>query len=239
MALKKQTKPKNKTAAEANEDSMGRREAGKLERKRRIIEAARELIRETGNAGLSMRALAERAGVSLATPYNLFGSKQAIVLAVLEDIREYDAKFASLRTADPIDRIFAAGELALRFYKNDPEFYKTLWAAVSDASGGLRALILSPQRYAFWQHLVGAAAEAGAIDKDIDVVLLVRQLDRILCGVMLDWSIGDVTSRQLQPTVFLGYALMLKAVATPAWQPGLEKRIAESQAKLLGRRPKA
>ena len=34
-----------------------------------------------------MRALAVRAGVSLATPYNLFGSKRAIVLAVLEDVR--------------------------------------------------------------------------------------------------------------------------------------------------------
>ena len=41
---------------------MSRREAGKAERRRRIIHAARELIRETGNAGLSMRALAARAG---------------------------------------------------------------------------------------------------------------------------------------------------------------------------------
>ena len=60
----------------------GRREAGKTERRQRIIRAARQLIRQTGNAGLSMRALAVRAGVSLATPYNLFGSKRAIVLAV-------------------------------------------------------------------------------------------------------------------------------------------------------------
>ena len=60
---------------------LSRREAGKAERRRLIISAARDLIRETGNAGLSMRGLAARAGVSLATPYNLFGSKRAIVVA--------------------------------------------------------------------------------------------------------------------------------------------------------------
>src|SRR5271168_2287443 len=64
------------TTAEIASAPVGRREAGKRERRRRIIEAARALIRETGNAGLSMRALAARAGVSLATPYNLFGSKR-------------------------------------------------------------------------------------------------------------------------------------------------------------------
>jgi DNA-binding transcriptional regulator YbjK len=43
---------------EAEEPPISRREAGKEERRRRIIHAARDLIRETGNTGLSMRALA-------------------------------------------------------------------------------------------------------------------------------------------------------------------------------------
>ena len=65
---------------------MSRREEAKEERRRRIITAARDLIRETGDAGLSMRAIASRAQVSLSTPSNLFGSKRAILIAVLEDI---------------------------------------------------------------------------------------------------------------------------------------------------------
>src|ERR1700748_3679065 len=105
--------------------SLGRREAGKAERRQRIIQAARQLVRETGNAGLSMRALAARAGVSLATPYNLFGSKRAIVLAVLEDVREYRERFAAARATDPIARLFTALDLALEYYMNDPRFYKT------------------------------------------------------------------------------------------------------------------
>ncbi|MFX8339372.1 helix-turn-helix domain-containing protein, partial [Acinetobacter baumannii] len=71
-----------------------RRDTAKAERRSRIIKAARDLIRETGDAGLSMRALAAKAGVSLATPYNLFGSKRAVLVAVLEDIKGFGTRFA-------------------------------------------------------------------------------------------------------------------------------------------------
>src|SRR6185295_3324471 len=93
--------------ARGTEDApLGRRETAKAERRARIIRAARELIRETGNAGLSMRAIASRAGVSLATPYNLLGSKRAIVLAVLQDVRDFQERFAHVRSSDPLERIF-------------------------------------------------------------------------------------------------------------------------------------
>ena len=82
---------------------MSQREDAKAERRRRIVAAARDLIRETGDAGLSMRAIAARANVSLTTPYSLFGSKRAIVIAVLEDVREFGERFSSLRHTDPID----------------------------------------------------------------------------------------------------------------------------------------
>ena len=87
---------------------MSRREEAKDERRRRIITAARDLIRETGDMGLSMRAIAARANVSLSTPYNLFGSKRAIVVAVLEDIREFHERFAKLRSVNAVERVFQA-----------------------------------------------------------------------------------------------------------------------------------
>ena len=65
-------------------EDLGKREQAKAERRHRIVRAARDLIRETGDTDLSMRMLAQRAKVSLSTPYNLFGSKRAVVLAVLE-----------------------------------------------------------------------------------------------------------------------------------------------------------
>ncbi len=50
----------------------GRREQGKAVRRAALIDAARHILT---TSDLSMRRLAEVAGVAEATPYNLFGSK--------------------------------------------------------------------------------------------------------------------------------------------------------------------
>ncbi|HWA61936.1 MAG TPA: TetR/AcrR family transcriptional regulator [Caulobacteraceae bacterium] len=212
--------------------TLGRREAGKQERRQRIITAARELIRETGNAGLSMRALAARAGVSLATPYNLFGSKRAIVLAVLQDVREFHERFSTLRSTDPLERIFLAVEMQVEFYVADPEFYKTMWAAVFDTSDDVRATLFNPKRDAFWLGLIHDAIGSGAILKEIDAELLLTQLDHLFRSVMLDWIVGEVELSVLIPTVRLGYALILNGAASSEWRGPLLARIVEAQKRL-------
>jgi len=217
------------SAREPEEAPTGRREAGKAERRRRIIHAARDLIRETGNAGLSMRALAARAGVSLATPYNLFGSKRAIVLAVLDDVREYQDRFAHFPSTDPLERLFAAVDMAVKFYVDDPSFYKTLWGAVFDASDDVRAEIYNQARNAFWRDLVQAAADAGVIAPNVNAELLFKALDRSFGAAMLEWVVGELEPERLAPTIRYSYALILKGAASPDWRGPLDARIQESQ----------
>jgi AcrR family transcriptional regulator len=212
--------------------TLTRREAGKAERRRQIIQAARDLIRETGNAGLSMRGLAARAGVSLATPYNLFGSKRAIVVAVLQDVREFQERFSTLRVADPVEKIFAALDMSIDFYVGDPSFYRTVWAAVLDVSDGVRGEILNPKRDAFWRGLVEEAARAGAIAEDVDPGLLLRQLEAILHSVMFDWVVGEIAPARLGPMATHGYGLVLLGAAAPEWRGPLKARVLEAQAAL-------
>lgn len=211
----------------------GRREAGKAERRRRIIRAAQDLIRETGNAGLSMRALAARAGVSLATPYNLFGSKRAILLSVLDDIREFFDRFSRQRTTEPLERLFTAVDICVEMYVADPQFNRAVWAALFDPSDDFRSQIFNSRRAAFWQGLVKDAADAGALDPDIDVVLLFRALDRSFSATMLDWVTGDLTDEQLGHAMRHGYALILAGAAAPDWRGPLEARIRSSQLALV------
>ena len=210
----------------------GRRTAAKEERRQQIIRAARELIRETNTTGLSMRELARRAGVSLATPYNLFGSKSAIVLAVMQDVREYRERFFSRPFADPIARIFDAVDLAVEFYLSDPDFYKILWREIFSASGDVRTAIYNPQRDVFWLSLIEDAVAAGAVAPSVDPNLLLHQLDHQFRSVMLDWVTGDLAPEALAPTIWLGYALMLLGAASPGWRGPLEIRVAQSQARM-------
>jgi AcrR family transcriptional regulator len=52
--------------------------------RRRILDAAREVLLERGYGGTSTRAVAEEAGVQLSLVHYHFGGKQALLVAVLE-----------------------------------------------------------------------------------------------------------------------------------------------------------
>ena len=218
---------------------MSRREEAKTERRRRIIAAARDLIRETGDTGLSMRAIASRAGVSLATPYNLFGSKRAIVLAILEDVRGFYERFSRLQKTDALTRLFQALTLSIGYYTEDPDFYHTLWTAVLDTSGKeLRTAILNPQSHAFWAALIAEAEKDGAFAEGIDTALLLANLNLTFEAVMLNWVHGAVQIEALEPAVSYGYALALRGAAAPAYAERLDGEVRKHQARLADLRAK-
>ncbi len=69
---------------------MGKREANKLERRRRITAVARQMIQQEA---FSMRALAAAADVTVVTAYNLFGSRENVIAAVFEeDLENFNAR---------------------------------------------------------------------------------------------------------------------------------------------------
>ncbi len=212
---------------------MSRREDGKADRRQRILSAARELIRETGDAGLSMRAIAARANVSLATPYNLFGSKRAIVTAVLEDVRDFEKRFSNLKTEDPIDRLFKALAITLSYHIDDPDFYRTLWTALLDMRGGgeIRTELLTPQNHFFWKSLLDAAAREGRLRADTDLEALLQNMNFIFGSVMLGWIMGAIETDQIEPAIGYGYALSLAGAASEAEQPRALARVQEFQAR--------
>jgi AcrR family transcriptional regulator len=208
---------------------MNRREAGKAERRRLIIQAALNLIRENSGPGLSMRNLAVRAGVSFATPYSLFGSKHAIVVAVLQDVRGYRERFDSVLAADPVERIFAALDVAIEFYVGDPALYRTLWAAFFDASNGSPGEILHRERDALWRRLIFDAACAGAFADDIDLGLLLQQLEFTFRSVMFEWVAGEVSQERLGHLARHGYAMILLGAAAKGWRLWLRTVMLDSQ----------
>lgn len=211
-----------------------RREAAKAERRARIVQAARELIGETGgDAGLSMRALAARAGVSLATPYNLFGSKRAILVTVLEDIKGFGKAFAASSKLPPFERILKAVALAISYYENDPVFYRALWTTILGSEGAEdRSAIFNPKREAFWLGLLEEAAAAGLLRDDIDLPLLLRTLDYSFRAAMLHWVIGEIPTGQLQPAIGFAYALALRGAASTDGVRQLDAPLRRFQARM-------
>lgn len=199
-------------------DDLGKRELAKAERRTRIVQAARDLIRETGDTDLSMRMLAQRAEVSLSTPYNLFGSKRAVVLAVLEDERDFVKRFRRLSTSNSLDRIFAAHELAFSYYTQDPDFYRTLWRALLSTTSEDDMGLATPERLAqtraIWRDMVQAAAQDGYLGGNQPVDLILQAMSHITGGALLSWAMGSQSTEHLTQSVGLGYALCLSGGAT-------------------------
>src|SRR6201993_775251 len=106
---------------------MGLREKQAGERRDRILAAARKLIRATGGTGFSMRALAEESEVSLATPYNLFGSKSGVLYALLNaSLDRVDRAAITFSSSNAVERVLEVAGIAADVYTRDAAFYRPL-----------------------------------------------------------------------------------------------------------------
>ena len=102
-----------------------------------LLREAGILLREQGVEGLSLRRLAERAGVSRTAPYHHFSDKNALLCALAErgfQGLEQLIDTLSLDSADPEPGLRRFVRAYLRFASDDPERYelmfgRTLWKA--------------------------------------------------------------------------------------------------------------
>jgi len=211
---------------------MSNREEAKHGRRRQIVRAARALMQQTGDTGFSMRALAEQAGVSIATPYNLFGSKQTIMFAVLDaDLEHYQQRLAKLR-ADELDVFFKAVSLATSLYATEPTFYRAvLFAVYNDGGREFRSMFGGP-RHAMWKSLVQDAVSAGFLSAEVEPDAFAINLGRTFFSAILEWVSGELSLPELEAWVQYGFALSLSAMATPKSRARLHDKVVTQQKRL-------
>jgi AcrR family transcriptional regulator len=213
-----------------------RREAAKTERKRRIVEAATALARESGLDTVSMVQIAERAEVVPATLYNLFSTKGAILRHVFDrDLDDYRRLVAEAPARDALDRIFVGVELAAALYRRDPAFYRALARGGGQKVEDLGPAISEP-RIAFLQGQVADALAEGLLSPETDAQVLGVTLSQMMRGVFLEWAVGAITPGRLAKEACYGFALALLPHATAATAPQLAERMRRLQAELKGPR---
>jgi AcrR family transcriptional regulator len=106
----------------------------------RILDAARNLFVENGEAAVTMRAVAKRAGVSTMAAYRHFPNRDALITAVCA--LGHDKFLACLHQAlaapGPLERLGAAGQAYLDFALACPRDYELMFlrTAKADLTGG-------------------------------------------------------------------------------------------------------
>ncbi|MFH9938391.1 TetR/AcrR family transcriptional regulator [Streptomyces murinus] len=98
------------------------------------LRAARELLEEDGAAGLSLRAVARRAGVSAAAPYRHFADRDALVSAVAaQGYRELAGHLAAAHPSPTTpDELAAVAVAYVRFALDRPALFRVMFAEPCD-----------------------------------------------------------------------------------------------------------
>ncbi len=147
-----------------------RRELAKDGRRTRIVKAAYQLLREeVGAHELSMKMIADRAGVSPATVYNLFGTKAYVLEQVYEPDKVAFMKQVETAPSDSLDRIFDGMRISTEQYRADPRFYRSVMRMPDiDPSETQISDEVFRIRQAFWSELVAEAVRDGHLGQKPD-----------------------------------------------------------------------
>lgn len=200
-----------------------------MNKREQIVDAARELMRARRASRFSMRMLAEVAGVSIATPYNLFGSKQGVIAAVM------DADLQSFRTdlmAEPVDALevfFRAASVTAEMFEREPAFYKAgANAILREADAPLIEQFTRP-RHALLREMVQRAVQEGFLSHSVNPDALAVALGQQFFAWIQTWATGLVSLEGMVSRTQYAFALALTAVATDEHRDRLLDRLMQLQ----------
>jgi AcrR family transcriptional regulator len=207
-----------------------RRERGKDARRSLIVDAAYALLREVGVDDLSVKMIADRADVSAATVYNLFGAKGAVLTKVYErDFESFIAKFASAASPNALDAIFDSIRVAADLYRTDPSFYRGMSIRNPRAE---RDLVISVQgpREAFWRELLARAVREGDLTPAAGNDLVPLVMLQASGGAFGYWCADLISLEEMELQTCYGFALLLMGLARPSGRTKLQARLAAIEA---------
>lgn len=174
--------------------------------KNALIEAGADILAKDGVGGLSLRKVAQKAGVSHTAPYAHFADKQALIAAISTDgyQRLYDALAATVaRYADDPARQLIEGAWAyVQFALNDTDHFKiTLSGAIEKEKDYPAFVEISQQSFALVVQIVEACQQAKVLKRG--------PTDLIAVGVwsLIHGFVSLILEDQVSHTVLERYAL--------------------------------
>lgn len=110
-------------------DKGGRYHHGDL--RRALVDAASELVKEHGPAGITLREAARRAGVTHAAPYRHFADKEALLAALAEEgfLQLRRAIEQAMEGGSATEQLERIGVAYVRFARDNPSQFRVMFGA--------------------------------------------------------------------------------------------------------------
>lgn len=172
---------------------------GQLERRRRIVQAAIDLIGRSEYDAIQMREVAAEAGVALATIYRYFTSKEHLYAAALV---EWAADYPLSRRAAPRPaetdeaRLRTLMHRAVRAFERHPQMMRAVIVLESSNDPNARALFEQ-----FGERNSGALEHALESIEAETAQAIVMTLNGVMVTRLRAWALGRATIRDVDRAV--------------------------------------
>ena len=160
----------------------------------RIADAADRIIRSEGVGKLTMRRLAQEAGVALKTPYNLYGSKTGVLIALLNNATAPLLVSLEQEEGGPVvlSLVGVLDSTKTIFGQHETYFREIFWEVMTSDQPEARAVA-----HARITNIViariGSAKEAGEFSQSVTPDALGGQLGLNLLANMGSWAGGHLS----------------------------------------------
>lgn len=205
---------------------MSLHEQNKQRNRDRILAAADEIIRQEGMEALSMRYLADYAGVSLRTPYNLFGSKTVILGELLfRTLRQQVIPLPPRPQDGAIDALLGLIDALKAACPGLNEKVRELyWSIMTAPEQELRDAGMA-QVTALVSPLIEQAARNGELAATTVPAQLSRQLVITLLAIFGMWGGGQLTIDEAVRQIEQAWCAALLCHGNTALAPTLRNRL--------------
>jgi len=196
----------------------GRLERGRRSRQR-IRHAARELFREKGFDGATLRAIAARAGMGASSIYRHVETKEELLVMELADLQEEAwSRFRQTgvrneTTRDAVMRFFAAQhELLAR----EPDLTVIGLRATTypHARVARAVLALQDRSIGLLAEILQAGRVRGDLARDADLLAAARALFHVASGARLSWANGMLDEAGCRSCIEASVDLLFRGIAS-------------------------
>lgn len=198
----------------------GRLARGRRSRQR-IRHAARELFREKGFDGATLRAIAARAGMGASSIYRHVQTKEELLVLELADLQEEawgrfrKAARRGEPTREAVRRFFAAQhELLAR----EPDLTVIALRATTYPHARVSRVVLSLQdrTIGLLAEILQAGRARGDLARDADLLAAAGALFHIATGARLSWANGLLDEPGCRRSIESSVELLFRGIGSPA-----------------------
>lgn len=178
-----------------------------------VLVAAGEIIAEEGLEGLTMRKLAARAGVAVATLYNQFGDRGGVLVAFVSNgLDQLEVDFDDQSTRRPIDTTRALFQALDDTVGTAIDVWRPIFASLQSGPGVHGMGSVGERVVQIIEHdLADAAAEAMFIG-ECDIERLARHIFTARMNRLEKWATGVIDWNWYRESSEMGLELTLAAV---------------------------